>query len=243
MSSNNRPWYKWFPKDFYTDEKVQCLPPVAELIYRRALDLMWQSNEIQLPNSIEMLSQSIGKGIDPAEFKNQFAKLMVPDFSLFQVSDCGKWIFSKRLRFQADEVKSLNKKRKKASQKRWESKRNANANQVNRFSIPDTDTDSYTDTDKKINTPPTPPKGGQLYILETYPFPKWLNTPLFKEFCSMRVTIRKPITSTETIKRLIMDLKGFIDSGHDQQEVIQSAIDGCWLSFYPPKNKTQDEYI
>ena len=84
------------------------------------------------------------------------------------------------------------------------------------------------------NTPPTPP-GGSVSVLKSYPYPDWLNKDLWADFHRMRSRIKKPITTERTITGLINKLKSIIDDGHDQDEVIQAAVTGCWLSFYPPK--------
>ena len=114
MSSNRRPWYKWYPKDFVVDEKVQCLSPLAELIYRRALDLMWQSNDIRIPFAMRLLYDSLGKGICESDFNDAFDRIMYPGFELFKVSDDKKWLYSKRLKIEHDEIIEYSDKRQRA---------------------------------------------------------------------------------------------------------------------------------
>ncbi len=164
MSSSRRPWYKWYPKDFTADEKVQCLPPLAELVYRRALDLMWQSNGICLPNAMPLLYQGLGRGMTEDEFVTAWERIMYPDFELFVVSEDGKWVYSQRLRREAGDIESMTSKRQaagiKGASKRWKGGKKAdgkchdvamtNACQSN------SDTDTDTDTDKKGVTIVTP---------------------------------------------------------------------------------------
>ncbi|HUT43995.1 MAG TPA: hypothetical protein VMW95_06635 [Desulfobacterales bacterium] len=161
MSSNKRPWYKWYPKDFNQDEKVRCLPPLAEVVYRRALDLMWQSNDIRIPNAMRLLYESLGKGITEDDFAIAWERIQYPDFELFKVSKDEKWLYSTRLRKENDEIVEMSnarsaagiqgakarwsegKNRDKKRLKQTHSKRIANAKQT------DSNTDTDTDTDKK----------------------------------------------------------------------------------------------
>lgn len=123
MSCERRPWYPWYPKDFGQDEKVRCLPALAELVYRRALDLMWQSNRICLPNEIRLLAQSLGSGMSESEFDEVWKRIQYPDFELFKVSEDGKWVYSERLKREAAKIETIVNKRKIASEKgnkrRW----------------------------------------------------------------------------------------------------------------------------
>jgi len=160
MSCDKRPWFKWFPKDFISDEKVKCLPPLAELIYRRALDLLWQSNSIRIPNAMPLLYQSLGNGIAIADFNDAWGRIQYPNFELFSVSDDEKWLTSARLKAQADDLSGISKKRQvagiKAASLRWEkskyqthTKRIPNAQQTHGDTDTDTDTDNKKESVKK----------------------------------------------------------------------------------------------
>lgn len=83
--------------------------------------------------------------------------------------------------------------------------------------------------------PPHPPSRSTKSVLQAYAYPDWLDRDLWKQFCQMRSRIKKPIMTELTIARLLKALKRLMGQGHEQAEVIQSAIDGCWQSFYPPK--------
>jgi len=161
MSSHKRPWYKWYPKDFNQDEKVRCLPPLAEVVYRRALDLMWQSNDIRIPSAMRLLYESLGKGITEDDFAIAWERIQYPDFELFKVSKDEKWLYSARLRKENDEIIEMSnmrsaagiqgakarwnegKKKVKKRLKQTHNKRITNAKQT------DSDTDTDTDTDIK----------------------------------------------------------------------------------------------
>lgn len=160
MSSQKRPWYKWYPKDFNQDEKVRCLPALSELIYRRALDVMWQNNDIRMPNAMRLLYESLGKGIAEDDFAIAWERIQYPDFELFKVSEDEKWISSTRLTKENDEIIEMantrssagikgamarwhgEKKKGKKKPKQTHSKRIANGKQ----------TDGYIDTDIDIDT-------------------------------------------------------------------------------------------
>ena len=117
MSSNHRPWYKWWPKDFIADEKVQCLSPIAELVYRRALDVMWQANDCRLLNLCLKLANALSRGLTQNEFEKAWDEIQTPGFELFKISDCGNWIYSKRLSEQMEEIENTRKERQKAGRK------------------------------------------------------------------------------------------------------------------------------
>lgn len=162
MSCDKRPWYKWFPKDFISDEKVKCLPPLAELVYRRALDLMWQSNNIRIPNAMPLLYQSLGNGMSIAEFNDAWDRIQYPDFELFCVSEDKKWFISNRLKAQADELSDISNKRQiagiKAASSRWEKQKyQTHTKRIPNVQQTQVDTDTDTDTDIK-EKPPISPK-------------------------------------------------------------------------------------
>ena len=162
MSSDRRPWYKWYPKDFVVDEKVQALSPLAELLYRRALDVMWQANDNQLPNVCFKLANQIGKGLSEDEFKKSWDEIQYPGFELFKTTEDGLWIYSKRLKVEAERIQEISQIRAnagktggKSKSKQMQSKCKANAKANGKQKPTDTDTD--TDTDNS-NIPPISPK-------------------------------------------------------------------------------------
>ena len=123
MSSDNRPWYKWWPKEFNSDEKVQCLSPIAELVYRRALDVMWQSNACHLPSNCLKLANALSKGLTEDQFKNAWGEIQTPGYELFKSTECGNWVYSSRLKKQMQEFEKIRKKRIDAGRKGGRSKR------------------------------------------------------------------------------------------------------------------------
>jgi hypothetical protein len=64
-----------------------------------------------------------------------------------------------------------------------------------------------------------------------------LDRKLFGDFARMRSRIKKPITTAKTITGLLNKLEKIVADGHDQGQIIQEAIDRCWLNFYPPKDE------
>ena len=55
---------------------------------------------------------------------------------------------------------------------------------------------------------PSPSQPIQGSPLKTYTYPDWLNRKLWANYCRMRTRIKKPITTTETIERLLNKLRG-----------------------------------
>ena len=170
MSSNRRPWYPWFPKDFVVDEKVQGLSPIAELLYRRALDVMWQANDCQLPNNSYKIANQIGKGLSQNEFEKAWSEIQFDGFELFQTTKDGKWIYSTRLKKEAEKIEILQKKRKQLGRKGGLAKAKAIAKAIDSDLLKQTHSHTDTDTDNNIvptvlveTDVPTPSKNGCPY--------------------------------------------------------------------------------
>jgi hypothetical protein len=104
-----------------------------------------------------------------------------------------------------------------------------------RGSVEGLSTDNNDNNEKNVLNTPLPPKGGNVSILKSYPYPEWLNMELWSDFHKMRTRIKKPITSKRTIDGLLKKLEDIIKSGYNQNEIIQKSIDHCWQSFYEPK--------
>jgi len=130
MSSNLRPWYKWWPKDFIADEKVQCLSPLAELVYRRSLDIMWQANDGHLPNVCLKLANALSNKISEDDFKKAWNEIQSEGFELFKTTEDGKFIYSQRLLDQMKALERIREKRVKAGKKGGKATATANAKQV-----------------------------------------------------------------------------------------------------------------
>jgi len=150
MSSALRPWYKWYPKDFNTDEKVQCLDWMAELIYRRLLDVMWQSNDCRLPNDVDALSNCCGFATAKDTFLVGWKQIQRKDFELFEEN--GNWIYSKRLKKEMKECLKLSEQRRKLGRKGGlaKGKAKAKAKGVAKLKQKGSDTDTDTDIKKKV---------------------------------------------------------------------------------------------
>jgi len=72
----------------------------------------------------------------------------------------------------------------------------------------------------------------------------WIDVERWISFRKMRIKIRKPMTA-KAEEMGIKKLKGFIDDGYDQAELLDTAESKCWLEVYPPKkaNSEADEWI
>jgi len=222
MSSNDRPWYKWYPKDFETDEKVKCLSIHAEIVYRRLLDIMWQSNCIRIPNALPLLYDAAGKGMNFDEFEAAWGRLMYPGHEIFRTEEDEKWIYSQRLREQADEVKARKDAGIKAANARWhkpKSKRNANAMRTHKKRNADTDTDT------DINTPLTP----------LFKIPDWIDKNTWRDFKEFRQKIKAPLTDKAT-KLLVSKLDNLRKSGNDPNRIIEQSIERGWRGVFPIKD-------
>jgi len=115
MSSRKRPWYKWWPKEFNQDEKVRGLGWDAELIYRRLLDVMWESNDCKLPNDENYLYEAVAIAIAKKDFATAWLQIQRKNFELFVEQD--GWIYSERLKREMEDVVNLSKIREKLGKK------------------------------------------------------------------------------------------------------------------------------
>ena len=238
MSSSRRPWYPWYPKDFTSDEKVQCLPPLAELIYRRALDLMWQSNSIRIPNAMPLLMRSLGRGIAEADFIASWECIQYPDFELFKVTDDEKWLYSDRLRRESEYLADLSSKKRKAgitgANARWKNKEITDAKQTDSKRIASAkQTDSHTHTHTHIkDNPPTPHSGGNVEYSKS--FDEWWSIYPNKvgKLAAYKSWQKIGKSKSASVSELTNSLKRQIESNHfrgtDGQDYIPKPA--TWLN-------------
>lgn len=153
MSSHKRPWYKWWPKDFNQDEKVKGLGWDAELVYRRVLDVMWQSNDCRLPNDENYIYNAVAIAIPKERFAIAWLQIQRENFELFLEKD--GWIYSKRLTLELEEVTKLSEIRKKLGKKGGKAKAKAIGKQKPYQNGSDTDIDADIDKDKQSGQTPS----------------------------------------------------------------------------------------
>lgn len=60
---------------------------------------------------------------------------------------------------------------------------------------------------------------------------------VFMEWVEMRKSIKKPITSKQTVTRALNKLYQLSQDPAEQVKLIELAIDKCWLGFYPYKQE------
>ena len=146
MSSTCRPWYKWFPKDFMADEKVRALSPLAELVYRRILDALWESSECRLPNDIRFLHRVSCKDISYEQFIEVWNEVQYPGFEILKNTE--KFVWSKRLKVQFVECVERSEKARKSALAMHSKKANAERTQSERKQNAYADKDIDKDIDK-----------------------------------------------------------------------------------------------
>lgn len=61
--------------------------------------------------------------------------------------------------------------------------------------------------------------------------------PAFMEWVAMRKSIKKPVTSKQTVTRALNKLNELSQDPAEQIKLIELAVDKCWLGFYPPKQE------
>lgn len=157
MSTQKRPWYKWYPKDFNVDEKVRMLSFEAKAVYRELLDIMWQSNECRLINDYIRLHKATCPSKTIEEFKEWFTEIQTPGDEIFKTSKDKKWLYSKRLKIEHEGVTHQKLKNKRAGiasgiarNKRISEQVFNNCSTKDEQTLNHTDSDTDTDTDKRL---------------------------------------------------------------------------------------------
>jgi len=117
MSSKDRPWFRYYPKDFNEDEKVRSLSAIAELVYRRILDVMWQANAVHLLNDCSKIFNAIGKGLTFEQVENAWNEIQYPGWEALKTTPDGKWVYSQRLLEEKEHIERISKKRSTAAKK------------------------------------------------------------------------------------------------------------------------------
>lgn len=69
------------------------------------------------------------------------------------------------------------------------------------------------------------------------PLPEWIDAELWDEYVAQRKADRKAMSPRSARERLarLYDLRA---AGHDPNEAIKEALNGHWLDFYVPRDKT-----
>lgn len=60
---------------------------------------------------------------------------------------------------------------------------------------------------------------------------------VFSEWADMRKSIKKPITSRQTVQRAWNKLERLSKNPNVQKQIVEQSIDRCWASFYELKDK------
>lgn len=165
MSDHSRPWFKFYPRDWLSDEKVRAISLTARGAYVEILSCMWKSSTGYLPNDEKRLQNMLG--VSKEEFSEIWDELMPedPQDRIFSIQK--NRLFSKRLEKERKELIELSKMRSgygkmggrpKANEKQnesicflkskqTESKSKANGKQTTKQNKSHTDTDTDTETD------------------------------------------------------------------------------------------------
>jgi hypothetical protein len=91
---NQTPWYAFYPKDFAGDVKVKAMTAHAELVYRRAIDHLWELDN--LPNDPDWLFRALGDKLTRDEFDAAWASIQFPGYEALKATRDGKSLYSSR---------------------------------------------------------------------------------------------------------------------------------------------------
>jgi hypothetical protein len=238
MSSDRRPWFSWYPRDYIADEKVKALSDDAELVYRRALDVLWQSNDLQLPNNCLKLANQLARGWSAERFESAWNEIQTPGFEILKTTEDGLWVYSKRLCKEAKKIENISKKRSESGKKRAKQMfSNCSANDKQTLSHTDTDTD----TDN--NTPPISPLNGGGRVSYSESFEQWWSH--YPKKTNKKAAFKKWKTigknKEATVSQLVDAIKNQVENDHfigrDGNEYIPAP--DVWLN----KGKWMDEVV
>ena len=126
----------------------------AELVYRRALDVLWQANELQMPSNCLKLAKALARGWTTERFENAWSEIQSDGYELLKTTDDGSWVYSKRLKLEAEKIEKLCDIRRKAAKKGGmasaQAKGQPNAQAKAKANV--NDSSSHTDTDINNNS-------------------------------------------------------------------------------------------
>lgn len=104
---------EWNCYEYNSDPVAMALSPLADLLYRRMMDLFWLSPDCRFPAVLEKLYNAIGRGLSQDEFSKAWLELQHDSFEAFSVTKDGQWLYSKKLQAR----NRLSKKRADAGRK------------------------------------------------------------------------------------------------------------------------------
>lgn len=238
MSSCRRPWYPWYPADFNQDEKVRMLSDDAELLYRRAIDVLWQASDLQLPSNCQKLAKALARGWSSERFESAWSEIQTPGFELLKTTDDGEWIYSKRLKLESEKFlkisqeRSINgKKGGKAKAKQMPSKCQANAEANDKQNDSQSQSQSH-------NNPLTPkgetPRYSQSFETFWSVYPKKVGKDAaYRSW--QKISKRKDVTPTVIMNAISAQVECGHFKGRDGQEFVPNP--SSWLN----QGRWQDE--
>jgi hypothetical protein len=116
------PWYRWFPSDFGGSIKVKAMSDLAELVYRRLLDALWESKDCLLPEDLPFLHNVLLPKRPFSEFEAVWSELTRPGFEVITRPVEGM-ISNRRISCELEDTRALIEKKRAAgkigAQKRW----------------------------------------------------------------------------------------------------------------------------
>lgn len=233
------PSYQMYPMDWNRD--LEEHPLFIEGAWIRICNKLWFEKERGVGiKTIGQWAKLLGV---PKRLTKRILKYIdderIGDIFFPEMGGCHGKVTVVSRRMVRDQKQRDNWRKRKEKQREKESKKTPSRESHAPSSI----SSSISSSTSKEVTPPKSPHGGNGSVLKTYPYPDWLNKSLWQDFHRMRSRIRKPVTTEKTITGLMNKLKSITGDGHSQDEIIQLAIDNCWLTFYPPKKKDSEEYI
>jgi hypothetical protein len=126
----------------------------AELVYRRALDVLWQANALQMPSNRLKLAQALARGWQPERFEKAWNEIQTEDYELLKTTKDGLWVYSERLKLEAEKIQNICNIRKKAAIKGGKASAKAKGQPKGQpkgqANVGQTSTHTHTHTDKRI---------------------------------------------------------------------------------------------
>jgi hypothetical protein len=110
------PWYRWFPSDFGGSIKVKAMSDLAELVYRRLLDALWESKDCLLPEDLPFLHNVLLPRRPFSEFEAVWSELTRPGFEVITRPAEGM-ISNRRILLELEDTRAMIEQKKAAGRR------------------------------------------------------------------------------------------------------------------------------
>jgi hypothetical protein len=219
MIKGKAPAFQFYVRDWLADPQLRQATPTTRGIWIDLLCFLWESpsrGELELTaNKLARMTGAMESEI--FEFCAEAKELGFCDIS---VSNHINITVRNRRMWRDEKERKSNRKRQAEFRER----------QKNNKTITSPSSTSSSSSLQKTTKKTRP----------VFNVPEWVNKELWKDFLVMRNKIKKPVTSQRAVTGLTNKLKLLTDQGYSQSQLFESALVGCWQTFYEPKEQVKE---